>query len=529
MWKDMKTDSPLYNELNKAWKSTCKIVFKEEVGELKEFEPWLSEYMEEWWTAKSIISGKEVYLMRNEYGEGSRFIGFDEIDYSKKFDPLNINEIKDIDSIVRAVQDRAIYSGNIVKGNSKFVEESSNISDSFYVYKSFNLHESQKAAFERISRGGTNIFGGNGASSNFMIKGLGVMNSNRCFEYFMTWDCSDIYYSTNLTGCSDCMFCFSLKSKRRAIGNLELPADKYAEIKKKLLAEIVDELKSKKHAPSLFELISHFPVEKIGIEAKEEPFDIAPVEEAFRKTFKIIFNKDPQSRLDSYREFMFKHVSQPLVFNDTSSMGEVISADIWGGIRLPSKRLINGLESSKLAESPRHISIEEASKLSLKDVSALSKVAFVAGDTREGNNKNVSKGTLVRNAVNCYDGAVYAFSDACAFSHWPRNSSHAFGSQNIVTSSFCICSYESEFLTRTFEADNCDRCSDIYYAHNCENVHDSMFCFNVKNLNHAIGNAPLPQDQYLKIKETIVGQLADELIKKKDLKWGIFNIGCGKK
>jgi hypothetical protein len=34
-------------------------------------------------------------------------------------------------------------------------------------------------------------------------------------------------------------------------------------------------------------------------------------------------------------------------------------------------------------------------------------------------------------------------------------------------------------------------------------------------------------EQYKKIKDMLVGQMADEILKKKELKWDIFNIGCG--
>jgi hypothetical protein len=53
-----------------------------------------------------------------------------------------------------------------------------------------------------------------------------------------------------------------------------------------------------------------------------------------------------------------------------------------------------------------------------------------------------------------------------------------------------------------------------------------MFCFNVKNLRNAIGNAQFPPDKYRSIKDSIIEQMADRLIKKKDLKWNIYNIGC---
>lgn len=32
-------DSLVYKELNRAWKSTCKVIFSQEIGELNEYKP----------------------------------------------------------------------------------------------------------------------------------------------------------------------------------------------------------------------------------------------------------------------------------------------------------------------------------------------------------------------------------------------------------------------------------------------------------------------------------------------------------
>jgi hypothetical protein len=86
----------------------------------------------------------------------------------------------------------------------------------------------------------------------------------------------------------------------------------------------------------------------------------------------------------------------------------------------------------------------------------------------------------------------------------------------------------SSNLTRAFEVDNCSDCSDIYFSHNCENVHDGMFCFNVKNIRNAIGNGALPLEKYKAVKKSLLEQIVSELEKKKNLRWDIYNIGCGK-
>jgi hypothetical protein len=74
--------------------------------------------------------------------------------------------------------------------------------------------------------------------------------------------------------------------------------------------------------------------------------------------------------------------------------------------------------------------------------------------------------------------------------------------------------------------DGCANCSDSYFCHSCEGLSDAMFCWNVKGKRHAIGNLELPSDQYRKIKDALVEQMADEIIKNKGLRYDIYNIRC---
>ena len=517
----------LYNALNKAWKSTCRILFGEEIGELKEYERWLSEFIEKARVEKSAVSESEVYLASDNYCKDAKFISFDEIDFNKRFEPLNINEIKDIDSIVESIQERVYYAGNVVLGNSKFIEGSSNITNSFYVYKSFYLHDSKYIAYSKFCQDSEYMFGATGGNNRYMIKGISALGSQRCFEYYTITNCSDIYYSADLTACSDCIFCFCLKGKRRAIGNLELPETKYRELKKKLISEIVEDLKHNKRVPSLLELVSVFPQEELELDVvKDEPFDISPIQRAFESTFRILFKRESQADLDSYDIFLSKHLPGGRVVSGISALSALYQ-DLQISLN-KLNRLISINESAVLSSNPTTLSTDEIDSISLKDISALSKIAFMSLDAYEGKNRNIRKSALIYNATDCCCGTAYAYSNRCAFSFWPRHSSYLFGSSMTLNSSFCINAYQSDKVTRAFQVDNCNNCSDVYFSHNCENVQDSMFCFNVKNLKNAIGNAALPQDKYLKVKESLLWQIADELIKNKDFKWDIYNVGCYK-
>ncbi len=86
-------------DLNQAFKSTSKVLFGQEIGELEEFEDYLKEMILPFKKAKSYISEKEVLLASEFYPETARFISQEEID-NVEFKPISINEIKDIDSLL---------------------------------------------------------------------------------------------------------------------------------------------------------------------------------------------------------------------------------------------------------------------------------------------------------------------------------------------------------------------------------------------------------------------------------------------
>jgi hypothetical protein len=524
--------SQTYETLNKAWKSTCRVLLGDELGELKDNEAWLSEFIEPRGTRKSAISGKDTYPSVDDYCNGAKFISFDEIDFGRKFEPLNINEIKDIDSALGAIKERMYYAGNIMLGKSRLVEGSSNVTDSIGIYRSYFADGCEYAAHCINTKASKYIFGINGSAfMDYAIRS--IMSGPRCqriFESYWVLDASDIYYSSNLEGCSDCLFCFNLRGRRNAIGNLQLPKDKYLQLKKKLVADMLEHAKSRK--TSFMGLLAGLGREKVGIdiERKEkEPFDIAPVQEAFETTYKIMLGRKP-GNIDSYGKWLEKRrIPEVVEITDTASNGGPMQFGMVPGTeKLPRHRIISEYEAAALAENPIALNEREAEGLSLDNPAPLSKLAFSIVMSSLGKNRNLGKAIGNMNASDCYAGLGYVETKYCGFCFWPRESSYIFGSCMAFNSSFCIKSYYSKRITRAFEVDSCTDCADIYYAHNCENVHDSMFCFNVKNLRNAIGNGVLPLEKYKAVKKSLVGQIANELEKKKDLKWDIYNIGCAK-
>ncbi|MFZ5340753.1 MAG: hypothetical protein ACOZBG_03575 [Candidatus Micrarchaeota archaeon] len=303
-----------YDILNNAWKSTCKILFGEEIGELKEYEEWLKEYMPIIGRRKSCISGKEVIFAVDKYHGTKNFVSLDEINENKEksIDPLTINEIKDIDSIITALSEKWEYCGNKILGNSIAVEQSDTVKDSQYILESAAI---EKSVYIYSSFQCTNckyVFGGiRVADGEFIIGGLRGFGK-RSFNYYWSQDNSDQYVCSNCQNCNNIIFCFNQINKNYRIGNLQLDKEKYFSLKSKLVSEIRDELKKNKRFPSIFELV---PDEKPNENAikiiesvpKKKEGDMKLIEDAFKSTFKVIFRKDIDG-ITPYEEWFYQTV-----------------------------------------------------------------------------------------------------------------------------------------------------------------------------------------------------------------------------
>jgi len=253
-------ENETYDKVNKAWKRTCEILLGDEIGELKEYEKYLSKYSVgiDLVINKSALSGMDVERFASkEFCKNARFIRYDERDkYDKMLQDkkISINKLKDLDSVVEAVSENFYYTGSGVLGNSKNVIYSTQIVNSFYIYKSVFVSDSKYAAYCNSVRNGEYTFGGTGTDPKFCINNWYTLKINRCMENVMILNSSDCYFSANIEGCQHIMFSFNQKSKRYMIGNNQLSKDKYQQIKKKLIEDIKTTLKSKKSILSIPEI-----------------------------------------------------------------------------------------------------------------------------------------------------------------------------------------------------------------------------------------------------------------------------------
>jgi len=520
--------------LDKRWRNCCKVLFRQDIGPLSDYLPWLEGLIEPNTIRKSSVSGKEVAYAIKGYHPKSKWISFDEIDYGKNAKPLDINDIKDIDSLLAAVSERAYYAGNIILGNSGNLERSSSISDSFYMYNTSMLGDCKYCA--NCSRGRLcyDSFGTYGpGESEFCIRCTQTYRDKRCFEVWVTQNSSDCYYAYNINGCTDCMFCFNAKNKRHAIGNLELEKGKYLKIKEKLLAEMADELKRKKKLPSLIDIVAKCEYEKPVVGDVAEPKDDRTgkpaVEIAFQKTTKLLFGK-ALSGIDKYGPWLNRNCNEIFERRSVASNKRILSSPICISlIDIPPERALTTAEALELGRS-RRITEKQADEFSLARAhEAIGEIAFFNMEFSEGTNTHITDCTTYIENTYCYRSAAMVYSKYCGYAFYPRSCEHVFGGDQFFDTSFSINCYYSVKLTRCFEMDSCRSCSDCYFCHNCENLTDSMFCFNVKSKRYAIGNFEVGREKYMEIKGMLMKEIAARLEKDKNLGIDIYNVGVKKK
>ncbi len=532
--KERKEEAECLAELEKRWQQACRLVLGGEIGEMLRYEEWLSALPDRVYTAKSAISGREVAFSTGDYPASARKISFDEADFLGKPEPLEVNDIKDIDSLISAVKERVSYCGNVVLGNSSHVVGSTNITDSHYLYRASRSGDSKYLAYCSMSRLSENCFGvASPGESQHLIAGNSTYRAKRGLELWMAANTSDSYFVFYTNNCSDCMFCFNAKNLRYAIGNTVLGKEKYMAVKSALLEQFRDELEAKKKLPSLLEIIGeakpdYAPAKAAiaGLNARaEEEKTTAPMEEAYSRTCELLFGRK-MGGLAHGRKWLQQRILKGKTEKSALSGKPVFVGNYAKYGEVPSSRIVAIEEADALsvklapAFAPEKLTLGNAREF-VRDI------AYMAFDITDGVNKNVINAMEYAYSVNCLNCFPAVQTKNSAYDFWTRTAEDVFGCGVLFDSQFCIHCYQSAKISRCFECDACRECTGLYFCHNCENVHDSMFCFNAKNLKYAIGNVEVGREKYMEVRKMVIGEMLARLEKEGGTGLDIYSLGKG--
>ena len=516
-------------QIERAFGETCKILFGAPTRlRLQELESYLKRYQYKLpLHAKSALSGKEVVLSSEQYAPGSKFLSLDEVDFERKYPPLDINQLKDLDSLVEGLGERFHYAGNKIFGHSEHIGASDNCLDSSHVFDSHDIRSSKFVAYSAYIRDGSEYAFGcsHFLDGHYTLKFIGGDNIARCFESYYLTHSSDMYFSAFCHGCENVLFSFNLRSKHHCIGNLPLEKDKYFGLKKKLLAESLEYLENHKSFYSIFDFPMPSPKELESIRMprfEQAGGNLKPVENAFRTATKVILGKE-LGPLDAYAPFLSKRVD-PVKKASSAFGNEFYYSDYFLGRNFPPERLITTQEAAVLSD--QHVQAEDDITLAAL-ISKLGAIAFFAVDFHEGSNHNNIQCPLTYHSSDGYKVCDNTFSKNVAYDTHPSHCEAVFGSSVLVVKCrFCLRCHNCTNLTACMDCDSCTSCSDCLFCHNCENLENCMFCFNAKGLRYAIGNVEVGKEKYLQVKKLVQEDIVRRLERDKRLDIDIYNIGA---
>jgi hypothetical protein len=531
--------SGAYAPLDRQWRATCRFLLGEDIGPLSDYADWLYEGNGPRFEVKSCISGQPVVFPHQFFPESARFASFEEVDLDQKFPPLSINEIKDMDSLLSAISERAIYCGNMVMGNSSAVEESTVITDSHFILHSERFAFSKYLAYSTRGNYNENLFGCWGVGpTSFCIKSRALTSCTRCFNVLKADYSSDLFFSHGLLNCSDCIFSFHLKNRRNCVGNLALPREKYLELKGKLLSETRERLRKEKRLDFIvdmfvkikpdYSLLKH--VSGGQGKAKAAPkTESSRIERAFAETCNILLGK-PIGRLDDFSEWLSQ--GKPLLCASGKSCvsgQSIILSEFARADEYPKGRLVSDTEADEFG-SLLTVEENELDSISLSSAGKIiSKIAYFCPIWLVGKVADCTDSPNVIDSSGCHHGWLFMQSKDCAYCSISRNNESSFGCREAVHSSFSLNCHFSVKLSRCFECDSCNSCSGCYFCHNCENVHDSMFCFNTKNKKYAIGNVEVGREKFMSAKKILLDWINAHLAKSRSLPLDIYSISAYRK
>ena len=538
-------------DINDAWKSTCSVLLKEEIGDLGEFEYYLKKFVGPLHTSRrSILSGKQVTTADDDIGLDVSYISNDEREaylakYSQVFD---INAIKDIDSLISTLSERFIYSGDILSGRFHLAERVNRCSDVYEVHDSQDVSNSKYAAHCAMLRYSNYVFGSDCTGEiDYVVKNFQGWKSQRMWETTNTQHCSDVYFSANVRNCQEAIFSFNQEGKRHVIGNLELPKDRYFELKRKLLAEIADELRRKKDIISINEILGA-PARGGKEEIRPKSWDITssaispthstsyfgrptdyPIEldSAFATTTSLLLQKPLSGKMTNYESWLMRHVRAPQKTKSAMSGKALWVLPIL--FNEPVRGTHIGLDEAAQAGKMK-LDEGEISRLAISNAKELLKpIALFTCDVALGENRQVQDVVSFSDSNTVFASSTMYDAKYCAYDCWvSHGAENMFGCDHVFYSKFCIHCYRSLRLTRCFEVSDSTDCSDCYFSHNLEGCSDCMFCFNVKAKRYAIGNVEMKKDDYLRIKKMILTELAARIEADKALDLDIYNISTVK-
>jgi hypothetical protein len=510
-------------KLNMDFKKTCRLLFGQEIGELGEFAPYLSEMYFPYALQRSALSGRRVCLSGPYYPEGAKYASQSEVG-KVAFEPLSINQIKDIDSLFEAAAGRAVYCGNKLFGTCLGEIGGDNLADCAEVRDSYDVYSSKYAAYCSIGRYSESIYGVSGfrgVSNSVRCAWCAGPNNNgaaRCFETYASTGIAGAYYAYNCSGSSDIMFCFNLLGRSHCIGNLQLTRERYATLKAKLVAEMAEKLRNDKRLFSIVDLVGAGKEEGSGQAYAPPP---KSVERAFASCCRVVLGKEmgpPEKYAAWLTEKTMKCRKVRGMFGSPTYSTRLPTIG-----KVPAARLA-ALEEALASAQKMKISLNDGESPALSEIaSRAGKVAVFTCEKRDGQNLEISETPAAADSTSVHRLWYSFMSSLSGYSTLVTESKYIFGGYyRTLNCEFLLNCYSLTQCSKCLETDSSFKCRSCYFCHNCENVEEGILCFNLKGARYAVLNQQVSREEYMRVKKMLLDYVNKELAEKGELTRSIF-------
>lgn len=238
-------------EIETAFNEITKLLFGNRLTDIDSYAKWLGKHIPLPIPARSVISGKEVWIppsfiyLKIPFNK-SKIISLEEMGQktSSPFTTSDICNAATKDLVAKFIKPVAYYVGNFRYQDHENFERVSGGGGGRNVYFSEDTYLGVKnLAFCNYVLNSENVFGShNLTASNFCIHTYNSTALSRCFEVDACSNSSDLLFCHNSENLQDCMFCFNAKNLKYAIGNTPLAPDQYRHVKSEILTAVSREL-----------------------------------------------------------------------------------------------------------------------------------------------------------------------------------------------------------------------------------------------------------------------------------------------
>jgi hypothetical protein len=235
----------MQKEIEKAFDSTCEVIFGRKIGALGDYAEWLGKHVKGPIERKT-LNGTRIYIPNTLFYAAikGKLVGIGEaLELGKKAIPAEEARALTLENAARALAPIKSTTSEVLNGTNISIEEVAACGLSHYCFRSTFLVQNKYCAFCFWPRQSEYAFGAAYLfSSKFCINCHYSSNLVRCFEMSDCNSCSDCYFCHNCENMDNCMFCFNSKSKRYAVCNVEVGREKYMEIKKRVIGRLAEKL-----------------------------------------------------------------------------------------------------------------------------------------------------------------------------------------------------------------------------------------------------------------------------------------------